>query len=134
MQENSRVNHEKFITATPKHVLIQTRLRSTIIQTRWKSVLSYIGTTHNCSKYIHRSKNVLVPKWAKKSSGWDIKVQASVIETHPDRELSSCNRTGVMTSHSPHPQAQEKRDNKPLCTGIIKWFFLCSVYGPMVIH
>lgn len=36
----------------------------------WKSVFSYIGTTHNCSKYSYRSKNVLVPKWAKKRSVW----------------------------------------------------------------
>ena len=28
----------------------------------------------------------------------------------------------------------DKRDSEPLWTGIIKWFFLCSVYGPMVIH
>lgn len=62
-------------------------------QMRWKSVLSYIGTTHNCSKYIYRSKNVLVPKWAKKMRGLGIQRQAAVIIETQMKRRTTCSNT-----------------------------------------
>lgn len=35
------------------------------------SLLSYIGTTHDCSNNEKESKNVLVPKWAKKAVNFE---------------------------------------------------------------
>lgn len=91
--------------------------QSTIVQKRWKSVLSYIGTTHNCSKYIYRSKNVLVPKWAKKRSGWGIQMQAVVvIETPKDRKMlkqderSTAHATAPESLHHIHPTHKHKRE------------------------
>lgn len=67
----------------------------------WKSVFSYIGTTHNCSKYVYRSKNVLVPKWAKKRS-------VGGHRRYRDERLSSRNCGKVVTSPPPHPRAEER--------------------------
>ena len=89
----------------------QTGLQSTIVRKRWQSVLSYIGTTHNCSKYIYRSKNVLVPKWAKKRSGWRsrryMKHTRAERRRGARRALGSGNRDrSHYITHSPHPPAQ----------------------------
>ena len=88
---------------------------------------------------------MLVPKWAKKRIGCrGIQMQAAVvIEAHQDREMSKY-PARLMQLHWSHyitftpptstgQRGEPVRDSKALWTGI-KWFFLCSVYGPMVIH
>lgn len=75
------------------------------------SVSSHIGTTHNCSKYIYRSKNVLVPKRAKKRSGWSLRMRAAVVvETHPEGEREREKEMCAPLRHiPPHPARQHRR-------------------------
>ncbi|CAF97231.1 unnamed protein product [Tetraodon nigroviridis] len=40
-------------------------------------------------------------------------------------------QSGYITSTTPTSRGEE---SEPPRAAIIKWFFLCSVYGPMVIH
>ncbi|KAI4803069.1 hypothetical protein KUCAC02_006627 [Chaenocephalus aceratus] len=63
---------------------------------------------------------------------------AVVAEAHQDRDVEAPRE--MCAAHAPAPEALHHtppptgdRDSKPRWTGFIKWFFLCSVYGPMTV-
>ncbi len=66
------------------------------------SVLSHIGTTHNCSTYIYKKQKCASAKTGKEEGH----IREFWIRTH----LLQRRKSDIM------------------------WFFLCSVYGPLVIH